>query len=521
MSACLSSARAALVLLALVIGGCASTPPLPRPPAGSAQAPRADGLLADVEQRITSQHGAESSGFRLLDSNANGLRYRLALIDGAKHAVDAQYYVWFGDAAGQLLMARVIAAADRGVKVRLLFDDLNTMLHDMGSPELRDALFARIDAHPNIEVRVFNAWRERGWLGRIGEAITDFSRLNRRMHNKQLVVDNRVAILGGRNIGDEYMGLNPAFNFHDLDVLGVGPVARQASAVFDRYWNSDWVRRLPPQALSAADARRRPLRPADIELPPATAAHPAARQIMTGQRDWTTEMLALVHTLSPGRSTVHADPPSRAEGSVNRMPAAFRAVMRSVRRELLITNAYIIPDATFMQDLRELVARGVQVRILTNSLASNDVPAVNAHYGPHRRDLLQAGARLHELRPDAAIQAEVVDTPPVRAGFVGLHSKAMVVDRSRAFIGSMNLDPRSEVFNAEMGVVIDSLPLAEALAQRIARDMAPDNAWQVTLTAEGHLRWTSSAGSLDMEPARNAWQRVQNLLFKLMPAAYY
>jgi putative cardiolipin synthase len=232
-------------------------------------------------------------------------------------------------------------------------------------------------------------------------------------------------------------------------------------------------------------------------------------------------MLALVHTLSPGRSTVHADPPSRAEDSVNRMPAAFRAVMRSARRELLITNPYIIPDATFMADLRDLVARGVQVRILTNSLSSNDVPAVNAHYGPHRRPMLQAGARLHELRADAAIQAEVVDTPPVRAGFVGLHSKAMVVDRQRAFIGSMNLDPRSEVFNAEMGVVIDSAELATALAQRMDRDMGAANAWQVTLEPDGRLRWTSGAGTLDREPARDVWQRVQNLLFKLMPASYY
>ena len=149
----------------------------------------------------------------------------LAVIDGARHSLDIQYYVWFADGAGQLLMARVIAAADRGVKVRMLFDDLNTMLRTMGSPELRDAMLARVDAHPHIEVRVFNAWRERSWLGRLGEGITDFARINRRMHNKQLIADNRTAILGGRNIGDEYMGLNPAFNFHDLDVLGVGPVA--------------------------------------------------------------------------------------------------------------------------------------------------------------------------------------------------------------------------------------------------------------------------------------------------------
>ena len=249
-----------LLALVLALAGCATTPPPPAPKLAhsSALPPRADGLLAAVEQQIASQHGAEVSGFRLLDSNANGLRYRLAVIDGAQHSLDVQYYVWFADAAGQLLMARVIAAADRGVKVRMLFDDLNTMLRDMGSPELRDAMLARVDAHPRIEVRVFNAWRERGWLGRLGEGISDFTRINRRMHNKQMVADNRTAILGGRNIGDEYMGLNPAFNFHDLDVLGVGPVARQASAVFDRYWNSSWVRRLPPPP-PGADART-PLR---------------------------------------------------------------------------------------------------------------------------------------------------------------------------------------------------------------------------------------------------------------------
>jgi putative cardiolipin synthase len=163
----------------------------------------------------------------------------------------------------------------------------------------------------------------------------------------------------------------------------------------------------------------------------------------------------------------------------------------------------------------------VRVRILTNSLASNDVPAVNAHYGPWRRPLLETGAALHELRADAAIQAELVDTAPVRSAFVGLHSKAMVVDRERCFIGSMNLDPRSEIFNAEMGVIIDSAPLAEALAQRMERDMGGANSWQVTLGDDGGLRWRSDAGELHSQPARNAWQRVENLLFKLMPATYY
>ena len=201
------------------------------------------------------------------------------------------------------------------------------------------------------------------------------------------------------------------------------------------------------------------------------------------------------------------------------MPEAFRALMRSARREVLISNAYIIPDENFMSDLRELAGRGVKVRILTNSLASHDVPAVNAHYESWRRAILQSGAALHELRSDAAIRAELVDTPPVRSGFVGLHVKAMVIDRERSFIGSMNLDPRSEVFNSEMGVIVDSAALAQALARSIERDMSGANSWQVALAEDGGLRWRSDAGERNSQPARSFWQRVENLVFKLAPAS--
>jgi putative cardiolipin synthase len=403
------------------------------------------------------------------------------------------------------------------VKVRILFDDLSTMLRRMTSPELRDELLARIDRHPRIEVRVFNGWHARDWVGRVVEGATEFERLNRRMHNKQMIVDNRAAIIGGRNIGDEYMGLDPAFNFHDLDVLGVGPVARQGSAVFDRYWNSDWVRRIPAYRGPAKGT----LTPEMIELPPEAADHPAMKAFLSEAGRRASDIDRLPDALSIGRSTVHTDPPSRAATSRNHMPEAFRALMRSARREVLITNAYIIPDEIFIRDLRELTARGVTVRILTNSLASHDVPAVNAHYEKWRTPLLDTGAALHELRADAAIQAELVDTPPVRSGFVGLHTKAMVIDRERSFIGSMNLDPRSEVFNSEMGVVIDSAALSESLSARMARDMDGANSWRVTRDADGGLRWTSTAGELTRQPARSLWQRVQNLVFKLAPASYY
>jgi putative cardiolipin synthase len=507
---------AALVAL-VALSGCAGPTPSPRPPPSQALVPAGDDRFSAIEDGIARTHGPESSGFRLLESNLDGLKWRLALIDSTTRSLDLQYYVWFGDVSGQLLLARVIAAADRGVKVRMLFDDLSSMLKRMTSPELRDEVLLRVDRHPNIEVRVFNPWRERGWVGRAVEGAADFERINRRMHNKQFIADNRVAIIGGRNIGDEYMGLNPEFNFHDLDVLGIGPVARQASAVFDRYWNSDWVRRIPP--VEGVETGR--LTPEMIELPPAAAAHPAARALLAGAHSWRADIEALPGTLAIGQSVVHTDAPSRAADSRNHMPEAFRALMRSARREVLINNAYIIPDETFVADLRELAGRGVTVRILTNSLESHDVPAVNAHYEGWRRAILQTGAALHELRADAAIQAALVDTPPVRSAFVGLHVKAMVIDRERSFVGSMNLDPRSEVFNSEMGVIVDSAALAQSLATGIERDMNGANSWRVALADDGTLRWHSDRGERSSQPARNFWQRVENVFFKLLPASYY
>lgn len=507
-----------LLAAALLIAGCA-TPPAPPPPAPSHAAPaRPDGAFAAIEAALRERHGPDVSGFLLLPGNTEALAWRVAAIDSARHSLDLQYYVWFGDMAGQLLMARVVAAADRGVRVRILFDDLNSMLHDMGHVELRDAALARISRHPNIEIRTFNAWRERGLLGRVTETVWDFERLNRRMHNKQLVADNQLAILGGRNIGDEYFGLHDDFNFLDLDVLGVGPVAREASGVFDRYWNSRWVR--SASASGSGDAQPLPSA-AEQEAMARLEGDARARRILAGQRSWASELQALPSSLLPGRSAVHADSPSRAAGARNHMPEAFRTLLRSARREVLIVNAYIIPDAGLIDDLRELAARGVVVRVLTNSLASHDVPAVNSHYESWRVPLLKAGVQLHELRADAALQTRYVDTAPVRGRFVGLHTKAMVIDRERSFVGSMNLDPRSELLNSEMGVLIDSEPLARALAGRMEEDMHPANSWRVEIGEDDRLRWHSEAGSLHRQPARGTWQRVENLFFKLFPPSLY
>ncbi len=462
-------------------------------------------------------HGPDVSGFELVDRNEAGLRWRLALIDSAKYSIDLQYYLWYGDAAGRLLAGRILAAADRGVKVRLLVDDLNTLLRDAGSIALRDRVVAWMDAHPNLEVRLFNPWTYREISGRVAEGLGDLPRLNKRMHNKAMIADNQAAILGGRNIGDEYMGLNAAFNFHDLDVLGIGPVARQASTVFDAYWNSEWV--LPVSALGI-ELSAKEIAAGRAELESRLERTASLSQIPLSPQSSREALSSLPVMAHFGESQVHADLP-HGDAIEHVMLERIRSMMAQTRRELLITNAYIIPTEYGIETLRAISSRGGVIRVLTNSLASHDVPAVNSHYKQWRRPIVEAGAGLYEMRHDPQIQPVVCDTPPTRAEFCGLHSKAMVVDRERVYIGSMNYDPRSAIHNTEMGVFIDSPGLATALAGLMERDMQPANSWRVGQDARGRLNWSSDAGTEKRQPARNFWQRVEDVLFRALPKNLY
>ena len=514
--------RLRVVVLSLALGltavGCTTLPQTAAKGApGYAPAPQPGGELAGLEARHGARAGPDASGFRLLESNEDGLRWRLALIDSARHSLDLQYYVWWGDESGNLLMKRVIDAADRGVKVRLILDDLSTILRDETHPELRDGAAALVDAHPNIEIRLFNAWRARSMPGRVAELIGRSDRINHRMHNKLLVADNRAAVIGGRNIGNEYFGLSREFNFRDLDVLGVGPVARQASSVFDRFWNSEWV--LPVKALGISATREDLARVAAPLRDELIAAKQLAR-FAVDRQDWTDALKALDAELHSGVSRVHTDSPD-TDAVNHHMPAAIRELLAGARREVMITNAYIIPGEHALARTREQIAGGVRFRMLTNSLASHDVPAVNSHYKQWRRPLLEAGVDLYEMRSDAAVQATLADTPPTKAEFMGLHVKAMVIDRERVFIGSMNLDPRSWDINSEMGVVVDSRGLAQALAAAMERDMRAENAWHVVLGDDGAVRWTAGDRVLTSQPARSLWQRIEDVIFMVFPRDLY
>jgi putative cardiolipin synthase len=500
----------ALMLLMLLVGcaGPSLKKDILRDPPSYASPPASTGILADIANEIRQQHGPDSSGFKVLDASFDALYWRLALIDSASSSLDIQTYLWYPDNTGRLILERAVLAAERGVRVRLLVDDLLTIGQDQ--------LIRELDERPNIEVRLFNPWSDRGTMSRAGEMIAEFERLNTRMHDKLIIVDGQAAVVGGRNIGDHYFGLSEAYNFHDLDLFGIGHIAEQANGMFDSFWNSEWV--VSARNLQV-DTDPEFARKAWAELKRKNRESEALQSFPLEVENWSEKLHALRSELRIGTSHIEYDE-ATAEAIEQNMAAALFPFLETARSELLLTNAYIIPGQPAIDLIKSLTARGVKVRILTNSLASHDVPAVNSHYQPWRDDLIRAGAELYELRADAAIQS-IVDVPPTAGGFVGLHTKAVVIDRKKVFIGSMNFDPRSANINTEAGAVVFSPELAEDLAQVMERDMRPENAWQVMLDDDGDLYWVNSDERVDRQPARDSSQRIMNEIFKMFPKDQY
>ena len=393
------------------------------------------------------------------------------------------------------------------MKVRLLVDDLLLIA--------KDKTLVAIHEQPNIQFRIFNPWRNR-IAGRGVEFVGRFDQLNTRMHNKLLIADNHATILGGRNIGDFYFGLSHSYNFHDLDVLGIGPVARQASDMFDHFWNSSWV--ISASALPQKVDDKYVARKSQQLIERIQAAESLAGFDLEPQ-SWTDELNQLSGELKFGSSEFIYDKIENGE-LVEGVTGPMGAILKSAEHEILLANAYIIPDQSFIDEINHLTGKGVRVRILTNSLASHDVPAVNSHYQKWRIPIVEAGAELYELRRDPAIKSRV-DTPPVSSKFTGLHTKAFVVDRHKVFIGSMNFDPRSVNINTEMGVVIDSASLGAEMVKLVNRDMGSENAWQVKLNEQGKLFWVNSDETVTRQPARNAWQRFMDGFFKIFPKSQF
>lgn len=491
------------------VAACASLPQrVPPGPVETATAPAETGAIADLVDRFRTHHGDTESGFALIDRAADAFTLRLALVDAATQSLDVMYYIWADDDSGNLFLLRLMMAADRGVRVRILVDDL--LMYG------EDATLAALQAHPQIDLRLFNPWRSRSLLGRALEGMAHFTQANRRMHTKLLVSDNGAMILGGRNIANEYFGLSAKSNFHDLDVLAVGDSARDGSTMFDHYWNSELA--VSAQLLSIeADAKD------TQQLHHRLEAYVSASDVLQQTGFHTQPTDRLLHgwsrTLVPGDSEVAYD---TLDGSVIRynMSDTLGRLMDRASAEIQVTNAYFIPEQSDINGIQQLCDRGVHMRLLTNSLESHDVPAVNSHYRPWRKALLGTCLELYELRADAEL-LNIVNTEPIHSKYIGLHSKAMVVDRRYSFIGSFNFDPRSAALNTEMGLLVDSAQLGEALAQHMGRDMQPERSWQVTLDDNGNIVWSSTRGQKTSQPARGLWQRIQDTFFGLLPKKYF
>jgi putative cardiolipin synthase len=452
-----------------------------------------------------SEAGEGESGFLAIESNQDALLWRLALVDSAIRSLDVQYYLWKGDAVGDLLTRRIIAAAERGVRVRAIIDDFLLTGDDADSAVLAQ--------HPSIEIRYYNPWSRRG-AGMTGRGMEWLSRaeLNHRMHNKLLVADGTVAIVGGRNLADEYFGLNPRVNFRDLDVLAVGPIVPDLSEAFDSYWNDEWS--YPAEAfVTPADAEdfeevRERLVPTEVEEERLSAS-------VLERRDWSLFLEEAVGRLSYGPSMAVSDAPD-AMRDPNRVPEqvfqSLDLLLEDVAEELMVISAYFVPDEEMLVFFRELSAQGVRVRVLTNSLASTNHPIVNSQYKRYRIALLEAGVELYEMRSDREDRAGI-DTSPVHAEWHVLHTKAVIVDRDRMYVGGLNISPRGILFNSENGILVVDESLVSGIAESVEQDMSGRNAWRVTRDEKGRLEWTSDLGTRRRQPARTGWQRFQDWLF--------
>jgi len=502
--------KAAALLIAVVsiaVTGCRALPVRDAPYEEALPVARY-GSLADFGGRIEALLARGESAHWLLDRNELALQARLALADEAATSLDLQYFVWQSDATGHLFADRVLHAADRGVRVRILIDDFGV------SGKGGDVL--KLDAHPNIEVRNFNPWSTRGnRLGTSTEFLMRAYVLNRRMHNKTIIADGRFAILGGRNIGDRYFGLYQRFEQNDLDVMVAGPVTQDIALSFDAFWNSEHSFRV-----SSFEYDQRPQAPLDVtreELRSSIEQNAALLASFASEpTDWSAYLEQLVATFAPARSALMWESPDILNESRPRLYADYKKLVASARSEVLISSPYFIPDEDFRKLLRDLVARGVRVVVITNSLATNNHVVAHTGYRQWRRDVLASGVELYELREDAEALAQYL-TPPAVAMRLGLHTKAVVVDGTRAFVGSPNVDPRSMVLNTELGVVGDGPEFAARVAALINRDISPANAWRVTMDEEGWLTWTSGDEMVSRQPAQNFLQRAIEFLLNLLP----
>lgn len=497
----------ACTVSALLLSGCVSLPePVERTPSSAFDRPDETSLGRFFSAEAAKHPG--KSGFVPVRNSRNAFMARVGLADLAERGLDVQYYIWEADTTGRILALKLIDAADRGVRVRALIDDSNFKA-EFG--------IGALDAHPNIEVRVFNPFGSRG--GQAWGYLTDFGRLNHRMHNKVMIADGAIAVVGGRNIGDHYFGVNAEANFRDLDIAAAGPIVADIASSFDMYWNSEWT--YPIAGIAERNYSMEDLAQFRTQLEAAVAEAPYPYPIDAEVARLRGELGAIVERFVWAQGEVVADDPgtlTAGDGGV--VKTTLQQRLGQAQEEVLIESAYFVPIGKAPEHAGKLVDRGVRIRVLTNSLASNDVAAAHAGYEEVREELLDKGLELYELRPDAGkVRSEwqLVSGRSIAA----LHTKALVIDRQSTFIGSFNLDPRSANLNTEVGLLVESPELAARVAAYMDEGVLPENSYRVTRDDNGDLVWTTISDgqetTFDKEPETSGWKRFVADFIKILP----
>jgi len=518
-------------ILSVLLTGCTALPSNHDRQASRAIPPQQaeQTQLGETLSQLAQSFPGQSGIYPLADSH-EAFAVRTLLADAAQKTLDIQYYIWRNDLTGTLMMHSLKQAADRGVRVRVLLDDSAGVGFDK--------ILATLNAHENIEVRLFNplAIRFPRWIN----YVVDFRRVNRRMHNKTFIADNQAAIIGGRNIGDEYFGAAQNFLFSDMDVVAVGPVVHDVSTDFDSYWNSESAYPVasllppaPPDALEKLRSRA-----------VATTADPKARAFVDAMRQSN-----LVEELVNGNIDLVwapvrmlSDDPAKVLGQAseeNGVAAELGRILDQPTSHIELISSYFVPTRTGTRALVNLANQGIDIRILTNSLAATDVAAVHAGYAKHRKPLLKAGITLYEMRPQPDTSQPVNRTGkhkkprkrrkaafrtwrwglggvpsgygPFGSANASLHAKTLSIDDQKVFVGSFNFDPRSARLNTELGFVIDSPELSRDIT-RTFMDQVPQTSYQVHLDDNNELYWTRHDNGqtmrFDTEPEASLWRRI-------------
>jgi putative cardiolipin synthase len=497
-----------LILLSLMVLGCASVPFEYPKTVSVYRQPANDTQLATVAREWRDEHG-DKSGIIGLRYGIEALGARLRLMEVAQSTIDAQYFILKKDRAGASFVGKMLLAADRGVRVRLLLDDIFTPDADEG--------LSLLNSHPNIEVRLFNPVSRNAY--RYWAFLVDFNCANRRMHNKSFTVDNSMSIVGGRNIGEEYFELKQDIVFDDYEVLAMGPTVEQVSAGFDLFWNSELA--VPIEAFDLT------VDPEELE---------EWRELMLAQIEEDSDSTyaqavnsSLLLDIKAGRVepvAAHAvmvtDVPQKLSSPVGDQEFMTLAEevgrrLRAANEEIIIVSPYFIPQQRGTEVLEKIRAKGVRVIIVTNSLASTNHVPVHSGYSRYRKRLLQAGIELYETRPDSAGEVSEWGHQPE---FATLHSKLAVIDRQTVFIGSLNFDPRSFQLNSEVGLFIDDDEIGNEMARSVL-DELPAVAYRVELDERGKLRWVlehdGTRRDFDKEPLTTWAQRAMVRFYRVLP----